>query len=106
MSNDLISRKALSKNICNAECTIPKFESEKELNAFLLGLNAKQIVVMECLSSQPTAYDPDKVVEQINEARFPITDLKQDVKMNGVQQTDDAVLYNRVIEIMEGGGVE
>ena len=65
MSNDLISRKALSENICNTESKIPNFESESELNAFMLGLNVKQIAVMKCLSDQSTAYAPDKVVEQI-----------------------------------------
>lgn len=68
MSGDLISRSALSKSICNKECKIPSFESVKELNIFLAGLNVKQIAVMECLGNAPTAYNVDKVVEQLADA--------------------------------------
>lgn len=69
MSNDLISRSELSKGISNKECKIPQFETEKELNAFLLGLNAKQIAVTECLSGMATAYDVDKVVERLKQIK-------------------------------------
>ena len=69
MSGDLISRSALSKAICNKECEVPSFESVKELNIFLAGLNAKQIAVMECLGKAPTAYNVDKVVEQLEELK-------------------------------------
>lgn len=96
MSNDLISRKALSENICNAECKIPKFESDRELNAFLLGLNAKQIVVMECLSSQPTAYDPDKVVKKLELCQLSNNGKYKHLNMPIV----------KAIEIVRGGAVE
>ena len=104
MSNDLISRKALSENICNAECKIPKFKSKKELNAFLLGLNAKQIVVMECLSGQPTAYDPDKVVEQLeSEAeRWHESGKEYDDK----NELGVAAGYRYAIKIVKGSGLE
>lgn len=57
------------------------------------------------LDIQPTAFDVEKVVEQLGEAKFPITDLKQGVKINGIQQTDDAVLYNKAVKIVKAGGV-
>lgn len=41
-----------------------------------------------------------RIIEELNKARFPITDLKQGVIVNGIQQTDDAVLYDRAIEIV------
>ena len=41
-----------------------------------------------------------KLTDRLKEAKFPITDLKQGVVINGSQQTDDAVLYNRIIEIV------
>lgn len=89
MSNDLISRSMLSKKICNKECDVPRFATEVELNAFLLGLNVKQIAVMECLSDMPTAYDVDKVVERLEvNSMFAQVDL------------DDAV------EIVKSGGIE
>ena len=67
MSGDLISRSALRKNICSKECDISEFKTDAELNAFLLGLNAKQIAVMECLSDIPTAYDLDRICRRISE---------------------------------------
>ncbi len=94
MSDDLISRSALSKKICNKECNIPKYQTDAELNAFLLGLNAKQIAVMECFSDTPTAYDVDKVVEQMEEY---------------IRESSN-VDYNRAmieaIEIVKSGGIE
>ena len=39
--------------------------------------------------------------KKLDEARFPITDLKQGITINGIQQTDDAVLYERVLQIVD-----
>lgn len=64
------------------------------------------IKIQKLISDTPTAYDVDKVVEQLEESKFPITDLKQGVKVNGVQQTDDAVLHSRAVGIIKAGGVD
>lgn len=101
MSNDLISRSALSKKICNKKCDVPRFETEAELNAFLLGLNAKQIAVMECLSNMPTAYDVDKVVERL---RKEISDCMCD---ECDRHTDcDTCRAEKAVEIVKSGGIE
>ena len=42
----------------------------------------------------------DWMREQMHEARFPITDLKVGVKENGIQVTDDAVLFERANELI------
>lgn len=42
----------------------------------------------------------DWLRKQMQEARFPITDLKVDVRESGIQATDDAVLFERVNEII------
>ena len=42
----------------------------------------------------------DWLREQMEEAKFPITDCKVCVKANGIQVTDDAVLYERANEII------
>lgn len=42
-----------------------------------------------------------KLEEKFQEAEFPITDLKQGVIVNGIQQTDDAVLYDRANKLGE-----
>ena len=61
--------------------------------------------IREVIDKQPTAYDADKVLYDLKEAVIPIIDLKMGVKINGIQQTDDAVLYERAVEIVKSGGV-
>ena len=49
----MIDEKKLVKEICNTACIVPKFETNELLNAYLLGLNAKQICVMDLIANQP-----------------------------------------------------
>lgn len=58
------------------------------------------------IREMPTAYDIDKVLQDLKEATIPIIDLKMDLKINGIQKTDDAVLYERAIETVKSGGKE
>lgn len=108
MSGDLISRSALSKEICNKECKIPSFESVKELNIFLAGLNVKQIAVMECLGNAPTAYNVDKVVEQLeDEKRIAFLTLANTGDKVKDAVYDEVMAYlNTAIEIVKAGVVE
>lgn len=48
----MIDEKKLVKEICNTACIVPKFETDELLNAYLLGLNAKQICVMDLIANQ------------------------------------------------------
>lgn len=108
MSRDLISRGALSKKICNKECDVPKFETEVELNAFLLGLNAKQIAVMECLSDIPTAYDVNKVVEQLKSDEKELQAIIESGARDIYKNTNYGYFtaMNRAIDIVKSGGIE
>lgn len=98
---DLISRHTLSKMICSKEYTIPEFKTEAERNVYLLGLNAKQIAVMECLSDIPAAYDIDKVVELLD------TECKhEDVPVyEGDTETDYYIRMEKAVEIVKSGGL-
>lgn len=49
----MIDEKKLVKEICNTACIVPKFETDELLDAYLLGLNAKQICVMDLIANQP-----------------------------------------------------
>lgn len=42
-----------------------------------------------------------RIMEQLQEARFPVTDLRQGAERDSSQQTDDVVLYERAVEIVE-----
>lgn len=52
----------------------------------------------EMINAQPTAYDPDKVVEQLEELRKECEDPLQDYDPN--------YFIEKAIEIVEGGGVD
>ena len=49
----MIDEKKLVKEICNTACKVYEFETDELLDAFMLGLNAKQICVMDLIAKQP-----------------------------------------------------
>ena len=84
--SDLISRSTAMENYCNALC--PKLQKGEYCN---------DCIVKAWLNNQPTAYDTDKVVEQLND-KFRVVRTDEDLEWN--RAMDDA------ITIVEGGGVE
>ena len=84
--SDLISRSEAMENYCNALC--PKLQKGEYCN---------NCIVKAWLNNQPTAYDTDKVVEQLND-KFRVVRTDEDLEWN--RAMDDA------ITIVEGGGVE
>ena len=57
--------------------------------------------ILDFIDSQPTAYDPDKVVEQLeNERKFWEHSYDRDLGK------EKARSYAHAIEIVEGGGVD
>ena len=84
--SDLISRSTAMENYCNALC--PKLQKVEYCN---------NCIVKAWLNNQPTAYDTDKVVEQLND-KFRVVRTDEDLEWN--RAMDDA------ITIVEGGGVD
>ena len=84
--SDLISRSTAMENYCNALC--PKLQKGEYCN---------NCIVKAWLNNQPTAYDTDKVVEQLND-KFRVVRTDEDLEWN--RAMDEA------ITIVEGGGVE
>ena len=84
--SDLISRSIAMENYCNALC--PKLQKGEYCN---------NCIVKAWLNNQPTAYDTDKVVEQLND-KFRVVRTDEDLEWN--RAMDDA------ITIVEGGGAE
>ena len=64
--------------------------------------NKRQMnAILDFVDAQPTAYDPDKVVEQLeNERKF------WENAYNRNLGKEKARSYERAIEIVKGGGVE
>ena len=83
MSNDLISRSTLMSHI------------ESEHRQWGEDYDAEQI--LGDIEDFPTAYDTDKVVEQLND-KFRVVRTDEDLEWN--RAMDDA------ITIVEGGGVD
>ena len=83
--SDLISRSEAMKNYCNALC-----------HKLQKGEYCNDCIVKAWLNNQQTAYDTDKVVEQLND-KFRVVRTDEDLEWN--RAMDDA------ITIVKGGGV-
>lgn len=83
--SDLISRGTAMKNYCNALC--PKLQKGEYCN---------NCIVKAWLNNQPTAYDVDKVVEQLND------NIMLDIQVNGINQ--HFIYLEDAIEIVKAGG--
>ena len=55
-------------------------------------------IIHDTFNAQPTVYDPDKVVEQLEELRKECEDP--------LQEHDPNYFIDKAIEIVKGGGVE
>lgn len=96
MNGDLISRNKLLDSIRNFY--------KKQTLIFQVASSDFVSGIEKIIEKQPTAYDLDRVLCGLEEAIIPIIDLKMGVKTNGIHQTDDAVLYERAVEIVKSGG--
>ena len=81
--SDLISRSTAMENYCNALC--PKLQKGEYCN---------NCIVKAWLNNQSTAYDPDKVVEQLEKESY-----QEWCDSPKIVELKDA------IEIVKGGGV-
>ena len=70
--------------------------------------NVGEIVTLEDLDNQPTAFDVDKVVEQLEEVEKIMTSpVTEDCFGEECRASDCTIcLIRKAIEIVKGGGVE
>lgn len=99
MSDDLISRKAFMEYL-----GLEDTEENREENV-------GEIVTLEDFDRQPTAFDKEKVIEELkswekasHDAGIQSTYAELDNKASGYYQESRA--YHRAIEIVEKGGIE
>lgn len=88
MSDDLISRKLLAEEIESLGMTITGLRTGKSIVQEVLTEYKKS--VLRIIEEQPTAFDKEKVIEELKE--------------EGCIVDDDA--GNRAVEIIEKGGIE
>lgn len=62
----------------------------------------------DLIDSQPTAYDVDKVVEQLKELRdmVPVNRLLDDITKDKPKELGQIMAYRKAIEIVKSGGIE
>ena len=60
------------------------------------------------LSCQPTAYDPEKVVKQLEELRslVPVNRVLDDIINEKPKELGMLIAYRKAIEIVKGGGMD
>ena len=87
-------------------------DADKLVDYFYYGIDDKPIIdgisdrkIIDIIKNQPTAYDVDKVVEQLEEVKNKDTEIALDEA-----QKERCFWYaqgmNRAIEIVKGGGVD
>ena len=63
--------------------------------------------VKDVINNIPTAYDPDKVVQQLEELKslVPVNRLLDDIVNEKPKELGMLIAYRKAIEIVKGGGV-
>lgn len=64
--------------------------------------------ILDFIDSQPTAYDPDKVVEQLEKLKslVPVNRVLNDIVNDKPKELGMLIAYEKAIEIVKGGGVD
>ena len=78
-----------------------------EKNGFLDMYYERQTLI-DRIKSQPTAYDVDKVVEQLEELKrlVPVNRILDDIVNEKPKELGMLIAYSKAIEIVKGGGVK
>lgn len=64
--------------------------------------------ILDFIDSQPTAFDPDKVVTQLEKLKslVPVNRVLDDIVSDKPKELGMLIAYEKAIEIVEGGGVD
>lgn len=66
------------------------------------------VIKLIAIDEVPTAYDPEKVVEQLEELRslVPVNRVLDDIANEKPKELGMLIAYRKAIEIVKGGGVD
>ena len=90
-------------------------ELVEEIKSLKIVLDGKDIfptaakdTVLRIISEQPTAYDPDKVVEQLEKLKslMPVNRVLDDIVNDKPKELGMLIAYEKAIEIVKGGDVD
>ena len=78
------------------------FDNSKENTDLLIHNLCKEV------KSVPTAYEPDKVVEQLEKLKslVPVNRILDDIANEKPKELGMLIAYRKAIEIVKGGGVD
>lgn len=64
--------------------------------------------IIDEVNEQPTAYDPDRIVEQLEELKslVPVNRILDDIVNEKQKELGMLIAYRKAIEIVKGGGVD
>ena len=64
--------------------------------------------IADMIEGAPTAYDPDKVVQQLEELKslVPVNRLLDDIVNEKPKELGMLIAYRKAIDIVKGGGVD
>lgn len=64
--------------------------------------------ILKLIDAQPTAYDPDKVVEQLEKLKslVPVNRILDDIINDKPKELGMLIAYEKAIKIVKGGGVD
>ena len=64
--------------------------------------------ILDFVDAQPTTYDPDKVVEQLEKLKslVPVNRVLDDIVNDKPKELGMLIAYEKAIEIVKGGGVD
>ena len=64
--------------------------------------------ILKLIDAQPTAYDPDKVVEQLEKLKslVPVNRVLDDIVNDKPKELGMLIAYEKAIKIVKGGGID
>ena len=71
-------------------------------------LNTMRYYMLKIINDEPTAYDVDKVVEQLEELRslVPVNRILDDIVNEKPKELGMLIAYRKAIEIVKAGGAD
>ena len=85
---------------------VDKLKKDLESVTLSNGTLLKTNTVLLLLDKYPTAYDVDKVVEQLEElkSQVPVNRILDDIIKDKPKELGQLIAYNKAIEIVKAGG--
>lgn len=110
--SDLISRSALYNKLVELETLARNRVLDTPINnpcyQRYVSLMNERTRLKELVADLPTAYDVDKVVEELEKKRIEVQKMKNDcIALSDMEACDiESITYDRAIDIVKRGGIE